>query len=116
MKNTLFLIVSVACIVGGAVISYFAKIPAASLSGFALTMFGAGLAVAKLWKDREPTAKTWLVVLSMALTGVGAFIAGLSGVITENQVAEIIGYAISLVLLIAGIITSVVANKTAKTK
>ena len=111
MKNKLFLIVSFAFIILGAIISYFAKIPLAQVSGFAVTMFGAGLAVGKLWNDRDKTAKSWLVILSMVLVGIGAFIAGLTGVITEAQVTAIIGYVFSLILIIAGIITSVVANK-----
>ena len=111
MKNKLFLIVSIAFIIIGAIISYFAKLPLAQVSGFAVTMFGAGLAVGKLWNDREKTAKGWLVILSMVLVGLGAFIAGLTGVITEAQVTAIIGYVFSLILIIAGIITSVIANK-----
>ena len=112
MKNKLFLIVSIDFIIIGAIISYFAKLPLAQVSGFAVTMFGAGLAVGKLWNDRDKTAKSWLVILSMVLVGIGAFIAGLTGVITEAQVTAIIGYVFSLILIIAGIITSVVANKT----
>ena len=114
MKNKLFLIVSIAFIIIGAIISYFAKLPLAQVSGFAVTMFGAGLAVGKLWNDREKTAKGWLVILSMVLVGLGAFIAGLTGVITEAQVTAIIGYVFSLILIIAGIITSVIANKAVK--
>lgn len=116
MKNRLFLIVSFAFIILGAIISYFAKLPLAQVSGFAVTMFGAGLAVGKLWNDRDKTAKSWLVVLSIVLVGIGAFIAGLTGVITEAQVTAIIGYVFSLILIIAGIITSVVANKTVAKK
>ncbi len=114
MKNKLFLIISLACIIGGAVIAYFAQIEVAKLSGFAVTMFGAGLAVAKLWKDRKETAKSWLVILAMVLVGIGSFIAGLTGAISESQVTTIIGYVFSLILLIAGIITSVIANKVVK--
>ena len=83
MKTKLFLIVSIALIVIGAVISYFANFPLAQMSGFAVTMFGAGLAVGKLWNDRDKTAKRWMVILSMALVGLGAFAAGLTGVITD---------------------------------
>ena len=114
MKTKLFLIVSIALIVIGAVISYFAKFPLAQMSGFAVTMFGAGLAVGKLWNDRDKTAKNWMVILSMALVGLGAFVAGLTGVITEAQVTAIIGYVFSLILIIAGIVTSVIANKATK--
>ena len=114
MKTKLFLIVSIALIVIGAVISYFAKFPLAQMSGFAVTMFGAGLAVGKLWNDRDKTAKSWMVILSMALVGLGAFVAGLTGVITEAQVTAIIGYVFSLILIIAGIVTSVIADKATK--
>lgn len=116
MKNKLFLIVSIAFIILGAVISYFAKFPLAQMSGFAVTMFGAGLAVGKLWNDRDKTAKSWLVILSMVLVGLGAFVAGLTGVITEAQVTAIIGYVFSLILIIAGVITSVIANKAVAKK
>ena len=68
----------------------------------------------KLWNDREKTAKGWLVILSMVLVGLGAFIDGLTGVITEAQVTAIIGYVFSLILIIAGIVTSVIANKAVK--
>lgn len=114
MKNKLFLIVSIAFIIVGAIIGHFAKFPLAQMSGFAVTMFGAGLAVGKLWNDRDKTAKSWLVILSMVLVGLGAFVAGLTGVITEAQVTAIIGYVFSLILIIAGIVTSVIANKTVK--
>ena len=114
MKNKLFLIVSIAFIIIGAIISYFAKIPLVQISGFAVTMFGAGLAVGKLWNDRDKTAKSWMVILSMVLVGLGAFVAGLTGVITEAQVTATIGYVFSLILIIAGIVTSVIADKATK--
>ena len=50
----------------------------------------------------------------MVLVGLGAFVAGLTGVITEAQVTAIIGYVFSLILIIAGIVTSVIANKAVK--
>ena len=114
MKNKLFLIVSIAFIIVGAIIGYFAKFPLAQMSGFAVTMFGAGLTVGKLWNDRDKTAKRWLVILSMVLVGLGAFVAGLTGVITEAQITAIIGYVFSLILIIVGIVTSVIANKATK--
>lgn len=114
MKNNIFLIVSVATILLGAAISYFAGIPEVQLVGFALTMLGAGLLVANIWKERKPTAKSWLIVLSLILVGVGAFIAGVTGVLSEEQVKSIIGYTLALIMLIAGIITQAIANKTPK--
>lgn len=118
MKNKLFLIMSIAFIIIGTIISYFAKIPLAQISGFAVTMFGAELAVGKLWNDRDKKAESWLVELgAMVLVELGAFIAVLTGLtrgITEAQVTTIIGYIYSLFLIIAGIVTSVIANKVFK--
>ena len=79
-----------------------------------MTMFGAGLAVANFWESRNKEAKSCLVILGIVLVGLGAFVAGLTGVITEAQVTAIIGYVFSLILIIAGIVTSVIANKTVK--
>ena len=114
MKNKIFLILCLALIIVGSAISYFAGIPEVQLLGFAVTMFGAGLLVANIWKDRKPEAKSWLVIVSLVLTGLGAFVAGITGVLSEEQIKTIIGYVFAFIQLIAGIITSVVANKTAK--
>ena len=38
----------------------------------------------------------------MVLVGLGAFVAGLTGVITEAQVTAIIGYVFSLLLVVYG--------------
>lgn len=114
MKNKLFLIASIICIVGGAVLSYFAKIPEAQLLGFAVTMFGAGLMVANIWKEKKPEANKVIIIISLALVGVGAFLAGITGVLSEDQVKTLIGYTVAFVLLIAGLITSIVANARAK--
>lgn len=114
MKNKIFLAISLALIAVGAVISYFAKFEVAQISGFAVTMFGAGLACAQLWTSRKEGAKTPLVILSIALIGVGAFLAGFTQIISESQVTTIIGLIFSLILIVAGIITSVVTNAEKK--
>ena len=114
MKNKLFLILCIAVIVLGSVISYFAKIPEVQLLGFATTMFGAGLLVSNMWKEKKPEVKSWLFILALALVGIGAFVAGITGVLSAEQVKTIIGYTLALVLLVAGLITSAIANKTAK--
>lgn len=114
MKNNIFLIVSIATILLGSAISYFAGIPEVQLVGFAVTMLGAGLLVANIWKERKPTAKSWLIVLSLALVGIGSFLAGVTGVLSEEQVKSIIGYTLALIMLIAGIIVQAVANKSPK--
>lgn len=112
MKSKLPLIISLLLIVAGAVVSYFAQFEVAQISALAVTMFGAGLAVSSLWKEKKEGAKTWLVILGLVFISVGSFIAGLTGIITETQVTTLIGLIFSVILLIAGIITVAIANKT----
>lgn len=113
-KNLIATIASITMIVIGAVITYFCKFPLATMTGFAVTMFGAGLAVATLWNGRDKEAKSWLVILGISLIGLGAFLAGIFGVMSEEQVKQIIGFVFAGIALIAGIIVSIVANRTAK--
>ena len=111
MKHKLS-VVGIILVVFGAVIgSVWANIPLAQLSGFAVTMFGAGLAVADLWQNRAKDTKPWVNVLSISLVGAGAFLCGITNVIAEEMMVQIIGYAVSLALLLAGIITNVFAKK-----
>lgn len=112
MKKNWMTIVGVLLIVVGACISYFAKWELADVSGFAVTMFGAGLATANLWNKRNPESKTWLCVLSLVLVGVGAFIIGFGGSIAESLVTTIISSVFGFIAIIAGLIVSAVANKT----
>jgi len=132
MKNkiVLVLVLCFAFIIGGAVASWLAgfteakiagfteaKIAGfteAKIAGFAVLMLGVGAMVAKLWKERDPKAKRWLTVLALLLAGLGAFVAGLTGLVSEAQVSAVIGYVFALILIVAGIITSVVANKSKK--
>ena len=107
-------VVGIVLMVFGAVIaSVFSGFELATISGFAVTMFGAGLATANMWKTRKAGSKTWLTVLSICLVGVGAFIAGFTGQVSENQVTTIIGYAVAFASLIAGLITNFIAIKKA---
>lgn len=112
MKKNWLTIIGILFIVVGTAISYFAKFPMADVSGFAVTMFGAGLATANLWNKRDKTAKTWLSVLSLVLVGLGAFIVGFGGIISETLVTTIISSVFGFVAIIAGLIVSAVANKS----
>ena len=114
MNKTISTTISIALIVAGAVICYFCKFELAQITGFAMTMFGAGLAVANLWESRNKEAKSWLVILGIVLVGLGAFVAGLFQLIAKDQITQIISLVVSLVMLIAGIVTVIVANTTAK--
>lgn len=112
MKKNWLTIIGILFIVVGTVICYFAKWELADVSGFAVTMFGAGLATVNLWNKRDKTAKTWMSVLSLVLVGVGAFVTGFGGVIAESLVTTIISSVFGFVVIIAGLIVSAVANKS----
>lgn len=114
MKNKLPLFLSIALIVLGAIISYFAKFDTAQMVGFALTMFGAGTLASQLWKDRKEGVPAWTVILSLVFIGLGSFLAGLLRLMSEDQIKSLVTLTISIVLLIAGIVTSYIANKSTK--
>lgn len=104
MKKNWLTIIGILFIVVGVVISYLAKWELADVSGFAVTMFGAGLASANLWNKRSATVKTWVSVLSLVLVGVGAFIVGFGGIIAESLMTTIISSVFGFVVIIAGLI------------
>lgn len=105
MKKNFLVIIGILLIVAGCVFSYFANFPMADATGFAVTMFGAGLAAATMWGKRDKTKKTWLSVLALALVGVGAFILGFAG-FAENTMTTIISSVFGLIAIIAGLIIS----------
>ena len=95
------------------IISNFAKFPLADVLGYAITMFGAGLAVAGMYEKRDPAVKTWVVWLSIILVGLGAFVLGFAGV-AEDTVKTIITAVFGLVVIIAGLIVPVAIPKNKK--
>lgn len=101
-------IIGILFIVIGTVICRFAKWELADVSGFAVTMFGSGLATANLWNKREKATKTWVSMLSIALVGVGAFVLGFGGVVTESLVTTIITNVFGFGGIVAGLIVSAV--------
>lgn len=112
MKSKAMTIVGIVLVLIGAVISAtMSKYAVGDVTGLAVTMFGAGLMVANMWKNRAEGAKTVPTVLGIALTSVGAFLLGITGIISEAEMTTIIGYAIAIALLIGGIITSFIASK-----
>ncbi len=111
MKKNWLTVIGILFIVVGVAISYFAKWELADVSGFAVTMFGAGLMCANIWNKRDTSIKTWLSVLSLALVGVGAFIVGFGGVIAESLVTTIVSSVFGFVAIIAGLIIPAIAKK-----
>lgn len=113
-KKLFALIASIAMIAVGCVVSYFAKFEPVQIGGFAVTMFGAGLAVNQLWNSRKEGAKTWLVVLGISLIGIGCFIAGLFLLMDAEQIQTYIGLIFAVITFIAGLVVTFIGNKTVK--
>lgn len=111
MNKKLFVIICVAFIVIGAVVSVLTEIPESQLIGLAITMFGAGGLCSNIWKERKKEEHGLLVVLTMALVGIGSFMAGVSGILTEDTLKTIITLTVALVLIIAGLVTTKIAQK-----
>lgn len=116
MKSKLVYFICIALVILGTVACHFSKIPAVQATAFAVTMFSAGLAVSKLWAERKGQTPTWLLILSLALTGVGAFVAGVTGVLAEEEITQIMGYVFSILSIIAGIVVAFIKPKTATPK
>ena len=116
MKNKVFLIVSVAVIIAGSIVSRLALFEQSDLVGFAITMLGAGLAVSNLWKKRSAKVKTSVTILAMSLVGLGSFFAGLTGALSESQVTTVIGYVFSFGSIAVGTLIDVVATKVIENK
>ena len=111
MVNKILTVIGLALVVAGAAVAAATGFELAQLTGLAVTMFGAGLAAASLWKEREGKGKPWVNVLVLVLVTVGAFILGLTGVLSEWSVTTVIGCVVSVVLIIAGIVTGAVVKR-----
>ena len=120
MKKNIFLIIGLLMVVAGVAIAYFAKFELADITGFALTMFGAGIATSQLWQKRDKTQrlclktqKTWLAVLAVSLVGVGAYLLGFGG-FSKETMTTVITMVFGLVGIIAGLIIVAIQSKNAK--
>ena len=113
MKKNIFLIIGLLMVVAGIAIAYFAKFELADLTGFALTMFGAGIATSQLWQKRDKTQKTWLALLAISLVGVGAFVLGFGG-FSKETMTTVITMVFGLVGIIAGLVLAAIQSKNAK--
>lgn len=111
MKKKILLIVGLIFILIGAAISYFAGFELADVTGLAVTMFGAGVAVASFWEKRDTTKKTWLSVLGLVFISIGAFLLGFGGFV-EATMTSIITGVFGLAAIIAGIIVTVISSKS----
>lgn len=114
-KKLFAIIISLSFVAVGCVISYLAQFDGAKIAGFAVTMFGAGLAVNQLWNERKPEAKKGLVIAGIALVGIGSFIAGLFALMSIEQIKTYVGLIFAVIVFIAGLVTIYIGNKKAKT-
>ena len=97
-------------IIAGVVVSYLGNFALADISGFAVTMFGAGLAAATLWGKRDTAKKLWVSVVGLVLIGAGAFALGFLG-FAENTMTMIISSVFGIVAIIAGLIVTAIQGK-----
>lgn len=106
MKNKVITILSIAFIILGSAVGAFLKIPEVQLAGFAVTMLGAGLLASRLWKEsrKEKGITSYLTLASIALIGIGAFVAGITGAISETQLTSVVRYVFALMLIVTGIV------------
>lgn len=111
MKNFLT-VTGLLLALAGAVAGSLVGFEAGKLTAFAVTMFGAGLAVANLWKERRERSEPWLCVLAMFLTGAGAMVAGFTGVLSESQLTTVMGHAFSILLIVSGLLASLIQKKS----
>lgn len=117
MNKKLFGLIACLILIGvGCVVSYFAQTDIGKTAGFAITMLCAGIAVNKMWKERKPEAKSWVVILGIVLVGLGSFVAGVFMLMDETQIKTYIGLIVAVILFIAGIVSVYVGNKSKKTK
>lgn len=110
MKKNYLLVIGLLLVVAGVVIAYCANFALADITGFAVTVFGAGVATANLWDKRDPEKKTWLSVTSVVLIAAGSFILGFGG-FSENTMTTIISSVMGFVAIIAGLITGYLQAK-----
>lgn len=115
MNKKLFGLIACLVLIGvGLVVSYFGQSDFTKMSGFAVTMLFAGIAVNTMWKERKPQAKSWVVILGIVLVGLGSFVAGVFMLMDEAQIKTYIGLIVALVLFIAGIVAVAIGNKETK--
>ena len=114
MKKNLFVILGILLIIAGAAVSIFAGFNGSDVVGFAVSMFGAGVAASEFWNKRDKDKKALSIVTIIGIAG-GIFILGFSG-FKEAAVSTIIQSVIGIGLLIAGVIAGVAASDSAQTE
>lgn len=110
MNKKLLLIVGIVLVIVGCVASYLADFKLADVTGFAVTMFGAGLACVSLLEKGSEEKPWYLSVIGVACIGVGAFLLGFGGM-AENTMTMIISSVTGVVAVIVGILLVTLTKK-----
>lgn len=113
MKKNFVLVIAIIMMIAGVCFSYFAKWELADISGFALIMFGAGLAACSMWNKRDPNQKAYISIVGLILIGAGAFILGFGG-FDKETLSVIISSVFGLVAIIAGLFITAMQAKNQK--
>jgi peptidoglycan/LPS O-acetylase OafA/YrhL len=108
MKKNWFTIVGIILVAAGAVLSYFGRFALADVTGFAVSMFGAGVAAAGFWDKRTKTDV--FSILTIVLLGFGGFLLGFGGFV-ESTMTTVITGIVGIVAVIAGVVTGIVSGK-----
>lgn len=113
MKKNLIMVFAILMIIIGCCFCYFAKWELADVEGFALTMFGAGIAASVMWNKRDPGKKIYISLVGIILIGIGGFVLGFGG-FDKATVPVIISSVFGLISIIAGLIISALQIKKEK--
>ncbi len=113
MKKNFILVLAIFMIIIGICFCYFAKWELADIEGFALTMFGSGLAASAMWNKRDPNKKIYISIVGIVLIGAGGFILGFGG-FDKGTLSVIISSVFGLVAIIAGLIITAMQAKNQK--
>jgi multisubunit Na+/H+ antiporter MnhG subunit len=105
-KKTIFVIISVVSLIGGLALGYFTDIWN-DLPAIVLTTFGStGLCISTWKKSVKKDGFVLASIICMIICGVSAAFAGM----TEDNLQKLIAAVVSVVAVIAGLLTPIIAN------
>lgn len=105
-KKTIFAIISVVSLIGGLALGYFTDIWN-DLPAIVLTTFGStGLCITTWKKSEKKDGFVLASIICMIICGVSAAFAGM----TEDNLQKLIAAVVSVVAVIAGLLTPIIAN------
>lgn len=110
MSRRVFIFVGLALIIIGTVFAYLTNFNLADVTGFAVTMFGAGLTANAMYEKRDTSKNKWLSVLTIVLVGGGGLLLGFGG-FSEDTMTTVITSVFGVVAIIGGLILSYVSSK-----